>query len=344
MILRNKRQEKRGEIKRTIVVRALGVFFNFHFSFVFLLLSFFFFLSPTTAVSQDSIPPAKDVSEEKELKFQELFFKALSEKSITNYRNAIVNLENCYAIFPGEIAVYSELSKNYYFLNKTYEAKYYIEKALEKDAENLWMLLHLIAIHKKDRNYIDAIKVQQKIIKNHPKRKEDLVYLHLQNKDYESAFSLIEILKGEDNMSGKLKRLIENLEKREQLIATKKTVSSSSNWIEVFENEKTFTALKKVLINALKENHQENILKYSTQGIALFPAQPLVYLMNGKALNYKKQYKKALIVLKDGVDFVIEDAMEADFYKEMVISYEKTGQLKEAEQYKARAKKLVIKQ
>lgn len=309
----------------------------------FFFCTLYFVLNFIVAVSQDSIPPIKDIDEEKQLQFQQYFFKALSEKAITNYRQAIVNLENCNALFPDEISVLFEFSKNYYFMNKTLEAKRYLDSALEKDPKNLWMLLHLVKIYKKDRNYGDAIKTQQKIVENYPKRREALVYLYLQNNDIEGAVSLLENLRSEGNLSGKLKRLQERLEEREKLITSKKVVVSTPNWIREFEEKKTFGALKNVLQNALKENDQENVLKYSEKGLSLFPAQPLVYLMHAKALNHKKLYKKALLVLNDGVDFVIENKMEAHFYKEMAISYEKTGNTKEAEKYKMRAKQLAVK-
>lgn len=310
----------------------------------FFLCTLYFILNSIITVSQDSIPLTKDIDEEKQLQFQQFFFKALSEKAITNYRNAIVNLENCNALLPDEVAVLFEFSKNYYFINKTLEAKRYLDSALEKEPENLWMLLHLVKIHKKDRNYAEAIRIQQKIIENNPKRREALVYLHLQNNDIESAVSLLENLRNEGSLSGKLKRLQQRLEAGEKLITAKKVVASTPNWIQEFEEKKTFKALKNVLENAVKENNQEDLLKYSTEGLSLFPAQPLVYLMHGKALNHKKLYKKALTVLNDGIDFVIENKMEAHFYKEMAVSHEKTGNTKEAEKYKMRAKQLAVKQ
>lgn len=332
MIVRSKKQEKRREQGLEILFKGI--------SFLF---CFFFFLCSITIHSQDSIPPIKDIDEEKQLQFQQYFFKALSEKAITNYRQAIVNLENCNALLPDEVSVLFEFSKNYYFINKTLEAKRYLGSALEKDPKNLWMLLHLVKIYKKDRNYADAIKTQQKIIENYPKRREALVYLYLQNNDIEGAVSLLENLRNEGNLSGKLKRLQQRLEEREKLITAKKVVVSTPNWIREFEEQKTFSSLKNVLQNALKEDDQENLLKYSEKGLLLFPAQPLVYLMHAKALNHKKLYKKALLVLNDGVDFVIENKMEAHFYKEMAISYEKTGNTKEAEKYKMRAKQLAVK-
>ena len=82
------------------------------------------------ALSQDSIPPLEDALESKNLKFQEYFFKALSEKAIQNYQKAISNLEMCYELLPNEPIVYFELSKNYLLLQRNTEALEFINKAL----------------------------------------------------------------------------------------------------------------------------------------------------------------------------------------------------------------------
>ena len=57
--------------------------------------------------------------------------------------------------------------ENYLLLNKTIEAKQYIAKALELEPTNNWMLLHLVAIQKKERNYQEAIKTQLKLDVEH---------------------------------------------------------------------------------------------------------------------------------------------------------------------------------
>ena len=86
-------------------------------SFLFLIpVIFFFFLVPWNIISQDSIPIAKDFTEEKELKFQDFFFKALSEKSIGNNQRAIENLESCNQILTNNASVFFEFSKNYLLL------------------------------------------------------------------------------------------------------------------------------------------------------------------------------------------------------------------------------------
>ena len=114
------------------------------------LFSFFFSLFSICINAQDSIPAKEDLTEEAELKFQQFFFKALSEKSIGNYQKAIENLESCNQLLTNDVAVFFEFSKNYLLLNNTLIAKEYINRALEKDADNIWMLKHLVKVYQKE--------------------------------------------------------------------------------------------------------------------------------------------------------------------------------------------------
>jgi len=67
------------------------------------------------------------------LNFEKFFFEALREKAIENHDKAISALEKCQHIRPDNFAVNFELSKNYYALEKYFEAIAYAQKALEKE-------------------------------------------------------------------------------------------------------------------------------------------------------------------------------------------------------------------
>ncbi|WP_439131133.1 tetratricopeptide repeat protein, partial [Polaribacter sp.] len=129
-----------------------------------ILFTLFYVLFSHFCFSQDSISEKEDLTESAALKFQQFFFKALSQKAIGNHQKAIENLENCNQIISNDVAVFFEFSKNYFSLNNTLLAKEYIKRALTKDENNVWMLKHLVKIHQKERNYKKAIEVQQKVI------------------------------------------------------------------------------------------------------------------------------------------------------------------------------------
>ncbi|TXD65225.1 hypothetical protein ESX12_11785 [Polaribacter glomeratus] len=311
------------------------------------------------SVAQDSIPDKVDTTEETELKFQQFFFRALSEKSIGNYQKAIENLESCNQILSNDIAVFFEFSKNYLFLNNTLLAKEYIERALVKEPMNTWMLTHLVQIYIKDNKYAEAIKAQQKIVVINPKEREFLARLYVFNGQIKEAISLMDILEKENVLSSYLKKLRANLESRKEYSIKKLPVSIDleeeadekegdlvkemeskdlDSLINQFKTDKSY----KILVEILKQSNgnQVDLLKFSKEGIALFPAQASVYLVNGKALNDTKNYKNALSILQSGIDFVIEDKMEAAFYLEIARAYKGLGNDKEEMKYLQKAKNL----
>ena len=301
------------------------------------LFSLLFFLISLKSYTQDSLAVAIDFTEEKELKFQQFFFTALSQKSIGNYQKAIENLESCNQILPNNKSVFFEFSKNYLYLNNTLLAKEYINRAIIQDSKNIWMQKHLVKVLEKENNFFEAIKIQQKIIVLNPKENKNLVLLYLKNRDYKKALSFIKTLEEDNLLSSDLKKIKERLEKTNYSETQKAKVSRDI--YKRFETEKTYTLLKQILL-ATKDN-SVLLLKYSKEGIALFPAQPFVYLINGSTLNVNREFKKALEILQNGIDFVIEDAMEALFYKEMALAYKGLNNKVEEGRYMEKYKKLV---
>ena len=302
------------------------------------LFSFFFFLLPFICFSQDSIPAAKDLSEEKELKFQQYFFKALTQKSIGNYQKAIENLESCNQILNNNSTVFFEFSKNYFLLNETLIAKEYIERALAKDANNIWMQKHLVKILIKQRNYKEAIKVQNRLILSNPKERIFLVRIYLYDRDYKKALSLLNTLEEQNSLTPNLKKLQENLITRKGDKVKEIKLDDVSALKIKFKSDKSYKILKEILDKSVNINN--DLLLYGKEGVSLFPAQPYVYLMYAKALNNQKKFKKALNNLKNGIDFVIEDEMEMEFYKEMAAAYRGLGNYKEEKKYNLKAKKI----
>lgn len=301
------------------------------------LFSLLFFLISQKSYTQDSLSVATDFTEEKELKFQQFLFTALSQKSIGNYQKAIENLESCNQILPNNTAVFFEFSKNYLHLNNTLLAKEYINRAIIQDSKNIWMQKHLVKVFEKENNFFEAIKIQQKIIVLNPKENKNLVLLYLKNRDYIKALSFIKTLEEDNLLTSDLKRIKDRLEKNNYSETQK--VKVSKDIYKSFETEKTYTVLKQILL-ATKDKPRL-LLKYSKEGIALFPAQPFVYLINGSTLNVNREFKKALEILQNGIDFVIEDAMEALFYKEMAFAYKGLNNKVEERRYMEKYKKLV---
>lgn len=277
--------------------------------------------SSLPSLAQDSTF-VKDISEEKKLLFQEHFFKALSEKSIQNYQKAIFELETCNELLPNEVSVLFEFSKNYLLLNKTNQAKRYIEEALKIKANNLWMQEHLVSVLVKEFNYKRAIEEQKKLIELNPKKRTQLVRLYYLNRDYDNALQLMRQLESEGGLSRNLKNLKLSLEHRKGNVKPKTTTGSLSELIKQFDADKSSFNRLETLLNLAFNQDKEAFHKYSLMAIELFPAQPKSYLNRGKSLFIKKQNQEAVLMLETGLDFVVDNnKIEKQFYEQLILVF-----------------------
>ncbi|CAL2108871.1 TPR_REGION domain-containing protein [Tenacibaculum sp. 190130A14a] len=310
-------------------------------------MSLFFVFCSIVIYAQDSIQIKSSVGEEKNIKFQQFFFKALSEKAKKEPQKAIEALDECNVLIPNNKAVLFELSKNYFSLNRTFEALEYANLALQQEIDNLWILEHIVAIHKRMNSFPEAIEIQEKIASLFPKKKRALVYLHLQNRDLPKAKQVLNELDEAKLLNARLRRIQEKLNdnSERETSTSKSNTSIAGNTSNVnlktqFAKEKSFAILQSLLLQLYK-NNDTDLLSFSEQGLALFPAQPLVYLMNGRALIINNQHKKAISSLQNGIDFVIDNpTMESDFYKELIKAYKKLGDQKNINKFQKKLKAL----
>jgi len=148
----------------------------------------------------------------------------------------------------------------------------------------------------------------------------------------------MELLQYENVLTSDLKKIKERLKTRKTPEQKVLKLNDISILQQKFQKDKSYETLEQIL--KISESNISILLKYSKEGIALFPAQPFVYLMKASALNSQKMYKDALTTLKNGIDFVIEEQMQRDFYLEMANSYKGLGDVDEENNYKEKAKQL----
>jgi tetratricopeptide (TPR) repeat protein len=291
----------------------------------------------------------KPFSEEKsDLNFQTHFFEALKEKAVDNYTKAIESLEKCYEIDSTNLAVAFEFSKNYLLLKKYFEAEIFINKAIEKEPENIHLLSHKVSILKSQRNYNDAIVIQKKIIEKKPTYSDQLVLLYMQNRDFESAEKLIATIEGNALSTSRIRRFKTYLATRKSTVKKKNNIpkkETKNKGIEFLKNlykeKKEYKALLEILKYEVKNNLFELLNIDCKNALELFPAQPFLYKLNGFALNKLGKYTEAIDVLTIGIDFVIDNVeMEVGFYNQLIIGYEGLNNKKEALKYKQKAEKL----
>jgi len=289
-------------------------------------------------------------NEQKELDFQNFFFEALQQKAIGNFDKAITALENCQSIKNNDPSVEFEFAKNYFELDQYYEAEIYIKKALEKVPKNLYMLVLLKDILNNQKNFKEALEVQKKILEQDPNSQLDLVSLYIKNHQIDNAKQLLIDLEKSGMLSPNLMLFKDSLLKGGVSIPTTTTINKPLSKQSIKELKKTyrtnisFAVLKELLKKLYAEKLYLDLENFSKEAIDLFPAQPLVYLMNATTLNQKKDYNNALNVLETGFDYVVDDVLlEADFYEQMSLSYKGMSQNVNASKYYNKAVALRLK-
>ena len=99
-----------------------------------------------------------------------------------------------------------------------------------------------------------------------------------------------------------------------------------------------FNLLKNTLLLQIDFHKFKEAQKLSSEGLDLFPAQPLLYLLNGVANNGLSQSDKAIESLETGLDFVFEDpTMERDFYQQLSFAYNQKGNIEKSKLYAEKA-------
>ena len=298
-----------------------------------------------SAVSQEDVVSREEMLvEQQQINFQTFFFEALQQKAIGNYDKAVYALEACKDIDKDNVAVLFELAKNYYFLIKYTEAEYFILKGLEIEPENIHMLRHLKEIKTKQNDYPGAIKVQQKIVKKNPEEEADLVILYIKSGDIENATILLKKLDGENKLPEGLVALKDSLlqdgNKDSEEISEQIYEEIPKNKVdlikEAYDLKKDYNSLKVLLEEEWKSKRYLELLDHSTEGLSLYPSQPFLYLMNGKALNSLRKYQQAQVILEEGIEYIIEDDdLKASFYQELGLSFKALGNnVKATEFYK----------
>ncbi|WP_299363850.1 tetratricopeptide repeat protein [Winogradskyella sp.] len=111
------------------------------------------------------------------------------------------------------------------------------------------------------------------------------------------------------------------------------------------QNPNDFKLIKDILLLQLDIKDYEAASKGSEEALELYPAQPILYLVNGVANNKKGEHKKAINSLEAGLDFLIDDPnMEADFYSELSLAYKGLNNISKSETFAKKAQAIKAQQ
>ena len=119
-----------------------------------------------------------------------------------------------------------------------------------------------------------------------------------------------------------------------------------SNFREALKQDPNdFKLIKDVLLLQLDIEDYKAVIKDSEDALELYPAQPILYLVNGVANNKQGNHKRAIESLEMGLDFLIDNPkMEADFYSEMSMAYKALNNISKSDTFAKKAQDLKAQQ
>jgi tetratricopeptide (TPR) repeat protein len=234
-----------------------------------------------------------------------------------------------------------------------------LEEAIRKNPSVEQNYIDLIVLYTSFNQEDKAFEVAKRLeteIPNSDWAQVSLVKFHLNNNDGMNASkSMFKILEN-PNIDLKLKHRVFN----EFLIfAVKNSIylKDIDAAIPYFDTDRAINVSKEVAKFFWKKNDVENAVKYfdiaikkeaedvdamelylevlvqksdfqlvakkATDYLEMFPTQPVFYFYAGLGYNQIEEFKKGKNILESGLDFVIENkALEANFYRELIISCE----------------------
>ncbi len=255
-----------------------------------------------------------------------------------------------------------------------------LEKRLTKNPENEKNYLALIYRYSENNELDKAFETAKKLQETNPD--SDLAHLALYKfyleKDLpEKAIKSMQIVLNSSQIEAPAKTLVlqdfvrfvsKNPSYEKQLLEITNTLNPTQNsktnieiaqyyltqndkqsaltyYEKALQKEPTnFNVVSNVLLLYIDFNKNEEALQKSKEALEIFPAQPLLYLLNGVANNKTGNPKQAIEVLETGIDFIIDDTkMKADFYQQLSIAYTQLNNPEKASYYKEKVNQLDLK-
>lgn len=261
-----------------------------------------------------------------------------------NDDDRIENLEERVKSNPEDESNYLRLIYRY---SETGETKKAFDAAkrllkLRPESQLVHLALYKFYLDENDTtNAINSMKVvlTSPVIKPEAKTKvlNDFVKFVGKNPQYESDLVEITSLVSEDKS---VKTLLELAAYYLKANDKEKALSYYEEALNQEPNE--FKIIRDVLLLQIDLNKDAEAEKKSMEALDIFPAQPILYLINGVANNKIKQPQKAIESLEMGLDYIVENPkMEADFYKQLSEAYKQANNISQSEAFAKKAEALL---
>ncbi|MEP3837348.1 MAG: tetratricopeptide repeat protein [Algibacter sp.] len=243
-----------------------------------------------------------------------------------------------------------EKESNYLALIYRYSENNEKEKAFETAKELLKVnpsshLVHL-ALYKfyLDDNdaeqAIESMKIVVKSTKIKPEAKlkvlKDFVSFVKENPEYESDLVEATALVSDTNNSHSVEEL------GQYYLAKNNKVKALENFEKALKLEpNNFKVLQNVMLLYIDLEKFELAKTKSSEALEVYPSQPVIYLIQGVALNALNNPKEAIDALETGVDYIVDDTkMEADFYNQLSKAYTLLNNTTKAKAFSDKAKQI----
>ncbi|HAV54021.1 MAG TPA: hypothetical protein DCX41_03690, partial [Aequorivita sp.] len=232
-----------------------------------------------------------------------------------------------------------------------------LEQKIDDNPKNEKEYLNLIFLYSEQGNKEKAFEVAKNLLKNNPK--SELVHLalykfYLDEDNASEAIKSIKIVFASEEVDKETKYKVlgdfiqfvnenpqyetdlaeivnqfsvENgrvYEKLGDYYAAKNQNEDALNAYEkgIAKDPDNYNLLKNTLLFQIDFKKYEAAAKLSAEGLEIFPAQALLYLLNGVANNGLQKSDAAIESLETGLDFVFENPkMERDFYEQLSLAY-----------------------
>jgi tetratricopeptide (TPR) repeat protein len=264
------------------------------------------------------------INEEFSLKKQQIY---LEQDRFDAAVNEIEKLSNA---FPGEGKYYAILAEMYLNRGMTEKAHDYYKKIAEVDPGNPYIHISLADFYKKQSENDKAFE-ELKLGFSNPNLDVDtkiqilIAYytvpeVYIERKS--EAFELAEILTrvhGDDpkpfSIYGDFLYQEKRLEEARDAFRNVITLDSSK-----------YIVWEQLLFTESELNDTEALISESKVAIELFPLQPLPYLFSGGAYYQKKEWKKCIKILNQGIKYVVDNPiMRVQFYAYLGDAYNQIG-------------------
>lgn len=251
-------------------------------------------------------------------------------------------------------------------------------KKFPKEESNYISLIYLYSQSNQEEKALEVAKKLEKEIPTSDWAQVSLFKFHLNNNDGDNAVKAMNLVLPSAKIDTKIKHRILNeflifaknnpkyepdLDKaigyfdqdKEVRVAKEigKFYYSKANWdkavkyleMHLKSNPEDIEA-QQLLLQAYTEKMQfPTLIQKAEALIQLYPTQPQFYYYAGLGYNQTGNFKKAVSVLENGVDFVIDDvALEINFNIQLGEAYNGLGDAKKKEKYFTKANDLITKQ